>query len=229
VLQDLEAIGAITHAKGAFFHTDAAQAIAKIPVDVDRMHIDLLGLTGHKLYGPMGAGALYIRSRSDLKVAPLLIGGGQEMGLRSGTVAAPLAVGLGAACRIGLQELGAEAARLTHLRETLLQYLRANIDDLQVNGEPTLRLPGNLNIRKDGIRAVDIINELDGVALSSASACAAGGDIPSHVLDGIGLNPEEAECCLRIGLGRFTTEAEVTRAAERICVAYARCQAAIAT
>lgn len=223
VLQDLDAIGALTHAAGAFFHTDAAQAVAKVPIDVNRAHIDLLGLTGHKLYGPMGAGALYIRSRADLAVEPLLIGGGQEMGLRSGTVAAPLAAGLGAACRIGTQELREEAQRLTHLRDTLLQTLCASISDLKVNGDASLRLPGNLNIRKDGVRAVDVINQLEGVALSSASACAAGGDMPSHVLDGIGLSPAEAECCLRIGLGRFTTQAEITNAAARICAAYAGC------
>ncbi len=227
VLQDLHVIGEICAAEGAFFHTDAAQAAAKIPVDVDAMRIDMLGISGHKLYAPMGSGAMFVRDRPDLVLAPLLIGGGQEFGLRSGTVAAPLAVGLGAACAIGNEELVAEMQRLTAMRETLWAALHKSVQGIRLVGHPSKRLPGNLNVCLPGTRAVDVIAALDGVALSSASACATGGGVPSHVLDGIGLAPEVAECCLRIGLGRFTTADEMSIATPKIIAAFAAAGASI--
>lgn len=220
VIQDLAAIGQICRTTGAMFHTDAAQAAAKLNIDVERLNIDLLGISGHKLYGPMGSGALYIRNRPNIKIAPLLIGGGQEFGLRSGTVAAPLVVGLGKACALGAAEMVDEATRLTGMRDTLFKRLTANLPDLVLNGHPEHRLPGNLSVRVPEIRAVDVIDNLDGVALSSASACATGGDTPSHVLEAIGLTPEQAECCLRIGIGRFNTEQELEQAATLLTNAF---------
>jgi cysteine desulfurase len=227
VIQDIAAIGEVCSEHGAFFHTDAAQAAAKIHLDVDAQKIDLLGISGHKLYGPMGTGALYVRNRPDLRVEPLLVGGGQEFGLRSGTVAAPIVIGLGEACALGRSELQHEAKRLRHLRDRLLAVVRQKVDGIVLIGHPEARLPGNLNLCLPGVRAVDVIDTLDGVAISSASACATGGGTPSHVLDALGLTPEEAQCCLRVGLGRFTTSEEIDIAGEKLVTAFIQARAGL--
>jgi cysteine desulfurase len=222
VTQPLAEIGALCRERGVLFHTDAAQAAGKIPLDVNAMRIDLLSLSGHKLYGPKGVGALYLRRRPRARIEPLIDGGGQERTLRSGTVPAPLAVGLGAACRLAGQEMDAEAARLTRLRGELLERLRAEIPDLQVNGAWDARLPGNLNVTVPGVDAETLIAETPEVAFSTASACSAASVEPSYVLSALGLSEAQAAASIRLGLGRMTTDDEVRRAAAAIAAAVRR-------
>lgn len=214
-------IGRLTRAAGAFFHTDAAQAAGKVPIDVDALGIDLLSLTAHKFYGPKGGGALFIRSRPDLVLEPLIVGGGQEHGVRSGTVATPLAAGLGEAARLAKLEMDEESTRLLALRTRLLDALRQRVSGLALIGHPERRLPGNLNLCIPGVTAEQLLLNMPELALSSASACSAGGGEPSHVLAALGLAPEDAECCFRIGLGRYTTDSEVDLAIETIAAAAA--------
>jgi cysteine desulfurase len=219
VLQPLAEIAAIAHRHGAWFHTDAAQAAGKVPLDVAADGIDLLSLSGHKIYGPKGIGALYVRRRPRVRLLPLIHGGGQERGLRSGTLPTPLCVGLGAAAALARDEMGAEAARLGRLRDRLLAGLRAAIPGLQVNGSLAHRLPGNLNVAIPGIDADALLAALPELALSTGSACSAAAVEPSYVLRALGLDEAAARGSLRIGLGRFSTEAEVDFAVERLAAA----------
>jgi len=216
VIQDLAAIGAITREHGVLFHTDCAQAVGKIPVDVNAARIDLLSLSGHKIYGPKGIGALYVRRRPRARLAPLMDGGGQERTLRSGTVPAPLAVALGEACRVAHAEMANEHAHLAVLQARLSDGLRGELPDLRVNGSWDRRIPGNLNITIPGLDAETLIAHLDGVAVSTASACSSASVEPSYVLTAMGLSENEAAASLRIGLGRFTTKAEVDTAVAAI-------------
>jgi cysteine desulfurase len=225
VLQPIAEIGAICRAKGALFHTDAAQAAGKIPLDVDAAKIDLLSVSAHKLYGPKGVGALYVRRRPRARIQPLMDGGGQERTLRSGTVPAPLVVGLGEACRLAGQELAGEAERLAGLRQRLLDGLRAHVPDLAVNGAWAERLPGNLNVTVPGLDAETLIAGTPGVAFSTASACSSASVEPSYVLSALGLSDAAAAASIRLGLGRMTTEDEVDRAAEAIGATAARLRA----
>jgi cysteine desulfurase len=214
VLQPVAAIGAICKARGVLLHTDATQAMGKVPVDVAALGVDLLSLSGHKFYGPKGVGALYVRRRDPhVRLEPLCEGGGQERGLRPGTLAVPLIVGLGAAGELARAELPAEAARLGALRQRFWEGLRAELPAVAVNGHPTRRLPGNLNVRFSGVRSEALLTALQRViAASPGSACASGHPGPSHVLRALGLPDDEAEASVRFGLGRCTTAEEVDAA-----------------
>lgn len=214
-LQPLAQIGAITAERGVLFHTDAAQAAGKIPIDVRAMHVDLLSLTGHKCYGPKGAGALFIHRRKPrIELACQIHGGGHEHGFRSGTLNVPGIVGLGAAAEICRTGLGEEASRLGTLRDRLLESLRRELDGVHVNGPlGERRLTHNLHISIDGIEGERLLMAIGDLAVSTASACSSGSQKPSHVLDAIG---QHASASIRCGLGRMTTEEEVDTAAGRL-------------
>ena len=212
VLQPLAAIGRLTKARGILFHTDAAQAFGRIPLDVNAMGIDLLSLSAHKIHGPQGVGALYVRTRQPtVRLAPLFDGGGHERGLRPGTLNAPGIVGLGVASALAVTEMTAEAARLASLRDRLLEGLRAAIDGVHVNGSLTHRLPHNLNVSIDGADET-LASRLDGLAVSAGSACASGSIEASYVLRALGVPAMLAHGTLRFGLSRFTTAAEIDQA-----------------
>ncbi len=217
VIQDLPAIAAQVHAAGALFHTDAAQAAGKVPIDVAAMGIDLLSLSGHKLYGPKGVGALYVRRRPRVRLAPLFSGGGQERGLRSGTLPTPLVVGLGEACRLALAEMAEEAERLTVLRDRLLAGLRRRMA-VQVNGSWERRIPGNLNLTFPA-PALALMRAVPDLCVSTGSACSSAAIEPSYVLRALGLDDDAAGRTLRLGLGRFTSAADVDFAADRLAEA----------
>ncbi len=216
VIQNIQEIAALAHTRGVAFHSDAAQAAGKIALDVRAQNIDLMSLSAHKLYGPMGLGALYVHAGMADRLKPLAHGGGQERGLRPGTLPTPLCVGFGEACRIALAEFEAEAARLLAMRGRLLEQLRASAPDRVVNGSLTQRIPGNLNIAFPGIEAEALIAALPELALATGSACSSAVNEPSHVLTALGLSPDLAAGSLRIGFGRFTTEAELDRAGRLI-------------
>ncbi len=212
VLQPLAAIGRLTRARGILFHTDAAQAFGRIPLDVNAMGIDLLSISAHKIHGPQGVGALYVRTRQPtVRLAPLFDGGGHERGLRPGTLNAPGIVGLGAASALAATEMTAEAARLASLRDRLLEGLRAAIDGVHVNGSLAHRLPNNLNVSIDGTDET-LASRLDGLAVSAGSACASGSIEASYVLRALGVPAMLAHGTLRFGLSRFTTAAEIDQA-----------------
>jgi len=219
VIQPLAEIAALAHASGAKLHSDAAQAAGKIPLDVKALDLDLLSLSSHKLYGPKGIGALYLRRRPRVRLQPLLDGGGQERGLRSGTLPTPLVVGFGEACRLARLELAEESRRLLRLRGLLLERLRRAWPSLAVNATLEARLPGNLNLRFPGIEALRLLGALPELALSTGSACHSAEVAPSPALLALGLSETQARESFRIGLGRFTSEAEVEFAAERILTA----------
>jgi cysteine desulfurase len=217
VLQPLEAIAAVCRERGVPLHSDAAQAVGKVPLDVERIGVDLLSLSAHKLYGPKGIGALYVRRRRPrIRIEPLLHGGGHERGLRSGTVPVPLVVGFAAAVERCLAELETEAARLRALRERLWERLRKGLDDVERNGDAERRLPGNLNVRFGGVEADALLVALDDVALSTGSACASARAEPSHVLSALGLASAAVRSCLRFGLGRGNTPEQIDYVADRL-------------
>jgi cysteine desulfurase len=218
VLQPLAEIGALCRARGVLFHTDAAQSLTKVPLDVEAMNVDLASLSGHKIYGPKGVGALYVRRRGPrVRLAAQMDGGGHERGLRSGTLNVPAIVGFGLACELGAAEMAGEARRLAALRDRLWEKLRAGLDGVAVNGSLERRLPGNLNVSFDGVEAEALLLALDGVALSSGAACASATQEPSHVLRALGGSGDErALGSLRFGLGRGNTEVEVDEVAERL-------------
>ncbi len=216
VIQDIAALATIAREAGALFHTDAAQAVGKIPVDVGG--IDLLSLSGHKLYGPKGVGALFVRRRPRVRLAPLFSGGGQERGLRSGTLPTPLVVGLGEACRLARLEMEAEAARVTGLRDRLLAGLRRHMPELQVNGSMRHRIPGNLNATFP-VAALELMRAVPELCVSTGSACSSAAVEPSYVLRALGLTDAAAARTLRLGLGRFTSAADVDYAAEALSAA----------
>jgi cysteine desulfurase len=212
VIQPLAAIGAAAHARGALFHVDAAQGAGKIPIDVNAMQIALLSLTGHKMCGPKGCGALFVRKRTEL--APLIIGGGQERGLRSGTLNVPGIVGLGAACAICQREGHDESVRLARLRDRLLEGLRGQLEGVVVNGSLEQRLPNNLHVSFTGVDGESLLIGIGDIAVSSGSACSSASATPSHVLRAI-LGDDVPAAAIRFGLGRFTTEDEIDYAIEK--------------
>jgi len=213
VLQPIAEIGRLCHEKGVIFHTDAAQAVGKVPVDVRAMDIDLLSLTAHKLYGPKGIGALYVRKRHPrVRLAPQMDGGGHESGLRSGTLPVPLVVGFGKACEIAGLEMADESKRLLALRERLRERIFGEFDHVRLNGSLEHRLPGNLNVSFGYVEGESLILGMADVAVSSGSACTSAKLEPSHVLHALGLDEPLARSSIRFGLGRFTTEAEVDEA-----------------
>jgi len=212
VLQPLATIGRLTRARGVLFHTDAAQAFGRIPLDVGALGIDLLSISAHKIHGPQGVGALYVRTRQPtVRLAPLFAGGGHERGLRPGTLNAPGIVGLGTAAALAAADLAAESIRLAALRDRLLAGLRAALDGVHVNGSLEHRLPHNLNVSIDGTDET-LASRLDGLAVSAGSACASGSIEPSYVLRALGVPAARAHGTLRFGLSRFTTEDEIERA-----------------
>ena len=215
VLQDLEAIGAMTHARGVLLHTDASQAVGKVAFDVERGRVSLASFTAHKMYGPKGVGALYVR-RHSVDLPPLLVGGGQERGLRSGTLNVPAIVGFGKAAAIARAEGAAEAARLGALRDRLLAGLREGVSGLRVNGSLTRRLPQNLNVSIDGIEPESLAMALGDLAVSAGAACGTGKPTPSRVLTAVGVPPELALASIRFGLGRWTTDEEIEFAAAKV-------------
>ena len=210
VVQDIAALAALARAAGALFHTDAAQAAGRVPLRVDG--IDLLSLSGHKIYGPKGIGALYVRRRPRVRLAPLMRGGGQERGVRPGTLPVPLIVGFGVACRLAAAELTAEAKRLGALRDAMLAELAAALPGLRVNGSLSRRVPGNLNVTLPATDAQALMRALPELCLSSGSACSSAEIAPSHVLRAMGLSEDAARRSLRVGLGRTTSARDVARA-----------------
>ena len=218
VIQPLAEIGAVARERGVVFHTDAAQAAGKVPLDVAEMQVDLLALTAHKFYGPKGAGALYVRRRKPrLELACQIDGGGHENGLRSGTLNVPGIVGLGRAAEVCRKVMGEESARLAALRDQLLAALQANLDGVRVNGPIGAgRLPHNLHVSFEGIDGEDLLMALGDLAVSTGSACSSGSQAPSHVLQAIGATGEHAGASIRFGLGRGTTPAHIDYAIERV-------------
>jgi cysteine desulfurase len=214
VLQPIAEIGALCHQHGVLFHTDAAQAIAKMRLDVDAMQIDLMSLTAHKVYGPKGIGALYVRRKQPrVQLAAQLHGGGHERGMRSGTLYTPQIVGFAKAVELGLAELESETRYISALRDRLWQQLQT-LDGVQLNGHPTKRLAGNLNISIAGVDGQALLLGLQPfVAVSSGSACTSAKIEPSHVLTALGKSPELAFASIRFGIGRFNTLEEMDRVA----------------
>ncbi len=208
-IQPIKEIGAIAKEKGIYFHTDAVQAVANVPIDVQEMNIDLLSLSGHKFYGPKGIGVLYIRR--GVKIEAVQMGGAQERNLRAGTENVPAIVGLGIAARNAKRELTEKAAHLTKLRDKLIQGIQTRISNVKLNGHPTKRLPGNVNVSFRFIEGEALLLNLDikGIAASSGSACTSGSLDPSHVLLALGLTHETAHGSLRMTLGKMNTEADI--------------------
>ena len=216
VIQPMSEIGALCKKVGARLHTDAAQAVAKIPVDVNAMGLDLLSISSHKIYGPMGVGALYIRQKPKVPIEPLIDGGGQERGLRSGTVPAPLTVGFGKSCAIAVADLPDESPRLLRLRDRFLARIQDVVQDVHLHGDLEQRIPGNLNLSFADIDGQDLMMRLSRVSVSTGSACTTATVQASHVLQSLGVEQRLLHNALRIGFGRFTTEAEVDFAADEI-------------
>jgi cysteine desulfurase len=209
-LQPIAVIGRLCKVRGVLFHTDAVQAAGRWPLDVETMSIDLLSLSAHKMYGPKGVGALFVRRRNPhVRLEPMFDGGGHERGLRSGTLPVPLVVGFGKACELCSLEMENEAKRLTGLRERLRAGIMGQLGDVFLNGHPTERLPGNLNMSFAHVRGDALQMGLRNIAVSSGSACTSAQAEPSYVLKALGLDDELAHASIRFGLGRFNTEEEV--------------------
>ena len=216
-IQDLAAIGEVCKRRGVVFHTDAAQSVGKIPFDVDALGVDLVSVSAHKIYGPKGVGALWIRRRSPrVSLEPLVDGGGHESGFRSGTLNVPGIVGFGRAAEISASEREAEAERLRRLRDRLLAGIEAGLDDVDVNGDRRDRLPGNLNLSFGYVEGESLLLGLSGIAVSTGSACTSASLEPSHVLRAIGRRAERAQSSIRFSLGRFNTEEEIEETIRRV-------------
>ena len=210
-------IGAIARERGIWFHTDATQAIAKIPFDVDAMNVDMASLSAHKMYGPKGVGCLYVRSRNPrVRLTPQMHGGGHERGMRSGTLNVPGIVGLGEAARIAKEDLEKDRARYLELRNRLEQRIRGSLDHIELNGDEQHRLPTTFNVSFAFVEGESLIMGMPGVAVSSGSACTSASLEPSYVLRALGVGDDLAHSSIRFSVGRFTTEEEVDGAAETI-------------
>jgi len=225
VIQPLAEIGALCRKKGAFFHSDCAQAFGKIPLDVEAMKIDLMSISGHKIYGPKGIGALFVRRRPRVRLQAMIHGGGQERGMRSGTLPTPLCVGLGKAAELAKNEMAAEATRMKALRDRFLATINAKLPEVFLNGDLENRLPSNLNLSFAYVEGEGLMMGIKDLSVSSGSACTSASLEPSYVLRALGVEEELAHTSLRIGFGRFTTEAEVDYAAERIIQAVSKLRA----
>lgn len=211
------AIGALCRERGVLFHTDATQAAGKIPVDMHAMHADLMSFSAHKMYGPKGVGALALRAgRPPVRLVPLLDGGGHEKGIRPGTLNVPGIAGFGVAAEIAAAVMPEESPRLAGLRDALVGGIAAGVEGAALNGHGSLRLPHSANIRFPGARADAVMMAMKDIAVSTGSACSSASPEPSHVLRAIGLSREESLCSIRFGLGRFTTEEEITYAIGRV-------------
>jgi len=224
VIQDLPRLAAIAKDGGALFHSDLAQAAGKIPLDLTGWKVDLASISGHKLYGPKGVGALFVRRRPRVRLSPLFSGGGQERGLRSGTLPTPLIVGLGEACRLAAAEMVVEAEWIGMLRIGLLERLRREIPGIAVNGSLQARIAGNLNVTFPAATATALMAAIPDLCVSTGSACSSAEIEPSYVLRALGLSDTEAARTLRIGIGRFTSAADIEYAAAVLSAAHAACQ-----
>jgi cysteine desulfurase len=216
VIQPIREIGQMCRDNKVFFHTDAAQAVGKIPLDVNKDNIDLMSISAHKIYGPKGIGALYVRRKHPrVRILPLITGGGQERGLRSGTLPAPLCIGFGEACQVANEEMQRDLDHVTLLSDRLYKKLKENIPHIQMNGDVERRYPGNLNISFAFVEGESLLMSLSTVALSSGSACTSASLEPSYVLKALGVDEEMAHTSLRFGIGRFTTEEEIDYVANK--------------
>lgn len=224
VIQPIERIGRMARERGALVHTDAAQSAGKVPVQVDRLEVDLLSIAGHKLYAPKGVGALYIRRGT--RISPVLLGAGHERGLRPGTENVPGIVGLGKACDIAAKTQQQEMERVRGLRDLLWGLLARAVPGLLLNGHPEQRLPNTLNIRFPGVRGGAVLDRCPRVAASTGSACHEGGETPSPVITAMGIGPGEALGSIRLSLGRLTTEEEVREAAEALVEGWSQARGA---
>jgi cysteine desulfurase len=225
-LQPVRDIGRLCKERGVFFHCDAVQAAGKLPLDVEELGIDLLSLSAHKIYGPKGVGALYVRARNPrVRPEPLLDGGGHERGLRSGTLPVPHVVGFGKACVLCQEEMPGEAERLARLRERLREGIMGRLDEVFLNGHPTARLPNNLNLSFAFVEGEALMMSMKDVAVSSGSACTSASPEPSYVLRVLGVGDDLARGSLRFGLGRFSTEEEVEYVAGEVVRAVERLRA----
>ena len=216
-VQPLEAIGKITRARGVLFHSDAVQSLGKVPLDVEKMHLDLVSVSAHKIYGPKGVGALYVRrSKPRVRLTAQMDGGGHEFGMRSGTLNVPGIVGLGKACEILLEEGAEESKRILALRERLRAKLFGALEQIQLNGSLEDRLPGNLNVSFGFVEGEGLMMAIKDVAVSSGSACTSASLEPSYVLHAMGIGDDLAHSSIRFGLGRFNTEEEVDFVADLV-------------
>lgn len=216
-IHPIKAIGKVAKEKGILFHCDATQGVGKIPVDVQEMGIDLMSFTGHKIYGPKGIGALYVRRKAPrVRIEPMIHGGGHERGMRSGTLAVPLIVGFGKAVELCAQEMAAESQRIAKLRDRLQEGIMGAMDEVYLNGHPTERLPGNLNISFAYVEGEALLMGVKEIALSSGSACTSATLEPSYVLRALGVGSDLAHSSIRFGLGRFTTAEEVEYTIDRM-------------
>lgn len=217
VIQPIQEIGALCAEKGIIFHTDAAQAFGKIPLNVDEMNIQLMSISAHKIYGPMGIGALYVRRKKPrVRIVPIINGGGQERGLRSGTVPTPLAVGFGKAAEIAAHDMETDHNRISKLSSILFKAMQEALPDVVLNGDAIKRIPGNLNLSFPYIEGESIIMAIKELAVSSGSACTSASLEPSYVLRALGVDEELAHSSIRFGIGRFNTEEEINYAAALI-------------
>lgn len=215
VIQDIGGVGAICRERDVLFHVDAAQSAGRLPIDVVAMNIDLLSCTAHKIYGPKGVGALYVRRQPVLGLEPQIIGGGQEFGLRAGTLATHQIVGFGAALQLGIEESAADNSRIASLRERLWQGLQT-LGGVELNGHPVQRVSGILNVMFDGVEGESLQFALRDLAVSAGAACSTGSDEASYVLRALGRSDQQAQSSLRFSLGRFTTAEEIDTALERV-------------
>jgi len=216
VLQPIEEIGRLCRERGVLFHSDTVQALGRVPLNVHSAHVDLASLTAHKLYGPKGCGALFVRNDAAVHLGPMIHGGGHERGLRSGTLNVPGIVGFGKACEIAQQDLPEESRRLAALRNRLRDQLTSALDQVVINGSMDHRVPGNLNMSFLDVEGETLLTGLHDVALSSGSACSSGKTEASHVLKALGLSAEAAGSAIRFGVGRFNTEEEIDYVAGRV-------------
>jgi cysteine desulfurase len=218
VLQPIEEIGKLCRERGVLFHTDAVQAAGKVPLDVNKQNIDLASISAHKIYGPKGVGALYVRRRNPrVQVSPIIDGGGHERGMRSGTLNVPGIVGLGKACALASEEMLKESCKLAGLRNRLKDRIMGRLDEVYINGSMEHRLPGNLNISFAYVEGESLLMGINDVAVSSGSACTSATLEPSYVLKALGTGDDLAHSSIRFGIGRFNTEAEVDYVADRVC------------
>jgi len=217
VIQPVEQIGAICRERGVLFHSDATQAVGKVPVDVNQQKIDLMSISAHKMYGPKGVGALYVRRKNPrVQISAMIDGGGHERGMRSGTLAVPNIVGLGKACELAMQEMPEESKRLAALRDRLRGRIEKELDEVYVNGTMEHRLPGNLNMSFAYVEGESLLMGISDIAVSSGSACTSATLEPSYVLKALGTGDDLAHSSIRFGLGRFNTEAEVDYVAAKM-------------
>ena len=217
VLQPIAEIGKLCHERGVIFHSDATQAVGKVPIDVIKQNLDLISISAHKMYGPKGVGALYVRRKNPrVQISPIIDGGGHERGMRSGTLNVPGIAGLGKACAICCEDMPQESRRMAALRDRLREKIMSSLDEVYINGSAEHRLPGNLNISFAYVEGESLLMGINDVAVSSGSACTSATLEPSYVLKALGTGDDLAHSSIRFGLGRFNTEAEVDYVAERV-------------